>query len=149
MVDFQELGEHFPSDSSVLIFASTTRVGTWFGHAMSPYTSTCHFLVVPRVVFLFVDVSFFLFCHVSLSGSDTWCQHGKFLFSHVSPPGSNMSHILIGPRVLSTCRVCFIRVRFLLDHVLVSYWTMHPFLILVNVRSGPPRVQNLDVKPVL
>ena len=59
MVDFQELGEHFPSDSSVLIFASTTRVGTWFGHAMSPYTSTCHFLVVPRVVFLFVDVSFF------------------------------------------------------------------------------------------
>ena len=119
-----------------------TRVGADFGCAVSPYGSTCCFVIVPCVIFLFVNVSFFSHCHVRLSGRDMWRRRGKFLFGLVSPRGSDRSHIPIGPRVLSTCRVWFIRVRSLLDHVSVSYWTTHPFLVLENARFGPPRVRN-------
>ena len=36
-----------------------TCVGAKFGRAVSPYGSTCRFVIVPRVVFLFVNVSLF------------------------------------------------------------------------------------------
>ena len=98
------------------------------------YCATCRLPVYQRVIFSF--------CHMCLSGSDMWRRRGKFLCGLVSPRGSDRSHIPIGPRVLSTCRVQFICVRSLLDHVSVSYWTTHPFLVLENARFGPPRVRN-------
>ena len=103
-------------------------------HVPLCYCATCHLLVCQRGIFSH--------CHVRLSGKDTWRRCGKFLFSLVSSRGSDRSHIPIGPRVLSTCRVQFIRVRSLLDHVSVSYWTTDPFLIFKNARFGPPRVRN-------
>ena len=105
--------------------------------------------MVPHAALLLCHVSssvcqhvIFSHCHVCLSGRDTWRQRGKFLFGLVSPRGSNSSHIPIGPRVLSTCRVRFIRVRSVLDHLSVSYWITHPFPVLENARFGPPRVRN-------
>ena len=60
-----------------------TRVGTEFGRAVSPYASTCCFVTVPCVVFLFVNISFFSHCHVRLSGRNTWRRRSKFLFGLV------------------------------------------------------------------
>ena len=103
-------------------------------HVPLCYCAMCHLLVCQRVIFSH--------CHVRLSGRDMWRRRGKFLFGLVSPRYSDRRHIPIGPHVLSTCCVRFIRVRSLLDHVLVSYWTMHPFLVLKNACFGPPRVRN-------
>jgi len=110
-------------------------------HVLLCYCAMCRFPVCQSVIFSFR--------HLCLSGRDTWRRCGKFLFGLVLPRGFDMSHIPIGPRVLSMCRVRFIRVHSILDHVSVSYWTTRPFLVLENARFGPPRVRNLDVKPVL
>ena len=103
-------------------------------HVPLCYCATCRLPVCQCVIYSH--------CYVRLSGRYTWRCRGEFLFGLVSPRGSDRSHIPIGPRVLSTCRVRFIRVRSLLDHVSACYWTTHPFLILENARFGPPRVRN-------
>ena len=67
----------------------------------------CHLPVRQRVAFSF--------CHVRLSGCDTRCRRGNFLFDLVSPRGSDTSRIPIGPRVVFG----FTRARFLFDHASV------------------------------
>jgi len=118
-----------------------THVGAEFGRAVSPYASTCRFVIVPRVVFLFVNVSFFHTAMCAFLVGTRGVDVANFCSASLSPRGSNSSHIPIGPRVLSTCRVRFIRVRSILDHLSVSYWITHPFPILENARFGPPRVR--------
>ena len=103
-------------------------------HVPLCYCAMCRFPVCQSVIFSFR--------HLCLSGRDTWRRCGKFLFGLVLPRGFDRSHIPIGPRVLSTCRVRFIRVRSLLDHVSACYWTTHPFLVLENACFGLPRVRN-------
>ena len=116
-----------PSNCDTCRHRVWTRVVSVCFHMPLCYCATCHF---------------FSLCYVRLSGRDTWRRHVKFLFGLVSPRGSDRSHIPIGPRVLSTCRVRFIRVRSLLDHVSACYWTTHPFLVLENACFGLPRVRN-------
>ena len=77
-------------------------------HVPLSYCAMCRLLVRQRVAFSF--------CHVRLSGCDTWCRRGNFLFDLVSPRGSDTSRIPIGPRVVFG----FTRVRFLFDHASVS-----------------------------
>ena len=91
----------------------------------------------------------FSFVHVRLCGWDTWRQCGCFLFGIVSPRGSNTCHIYsywVTCPVYVSVRVVFglPAWRWRIVHVSVSYWATHLFLILVNVRFGPPRFQNLD-----
>jgi hypothetical protein len=97
-----------------------TRDVSEYVHMPLSYGATCHLSVCQRIALSF--------CHVHLSGNDTWRRRGNFLFVLMSPPGSDTSHIPIGPCVLSTCRVrvhtCLFPigpcVHFLLDHASIS-----------------------------
>ena len=98
-----------------------TRVGADFGCTVSPYGSTCCFVIVPCVIFLFVNVSFF---HTATCA------------------------FLVGTRGVNVANFCSASCRlevpsgaiFLLDHVSslhvvsslyvsVPYWTTCQFLI--------------------
>ena len=96
-----------------------TRSFSVYFHVPLCYCAMCHFPVCQSVIFSFR--------HLCLSGRDTWRRCGKFLFGLVLPRGFDRSHIPIGPCVLSTCRVRFIRVRFLLDHESISHSRECPF----------------------
>ena len=129
---------------STLHYYVRPRVSTWLGHMVSPYISTSHFFycvtccppVCPCVAFhssmcVFVVVTRGVNVAVFYSAS---CRlevltRVIFLLGHVS-----CLHLSIS--------------RWRIVHVSVSCWATHSFLVLLNVRFGPPRFRNLDFKCV-
>ena len=117
------------------------RVGTWFGCVVSLYMSTGHFLIAPRIVFMFVHVSLFRSAtcvfRVVTRGVDVAVFYSASCRLEVL---TRVIYIPIGSRVLFTSLYLALanstRVRFLLGHTSVSHSCECPFRTTMSPKPG-------------